>query len=100
LKEVLSVADSKVVPGYHLLNNVDKWLSLSPLHENLLPGGVLAQPPDDPNDPHRWSLFRPTFFGFLFSFVPQNSGSFLVDRLLFLSPPVGLVGHGRDPNRV
>ena len=48
---------------------------------------------DDPSDPHRWFLFRPPFFGFLFGFVPQASSNFRVDRQLFLNPQAGLVGN-------
>jgi hypothetical protein len=92
LEEILSAADGKVAPGYNLPKNLDKWTSLSPLHKFPLPWGTLA-PEDDPSDPHRWFLFRPPFFGFLFRFVPQASDNFRVDRQLFLSPPAGLVGN-------
>jgi hypothetical protein len=92
LEGILSAAVGKVVQGYNLANNLDKWTSLSPLHEYALPWGI--KPPfDDPNDPHRWFLFRPPFFGFLFSFVPQATNHFVADRLLFLHPPSGLVGN-------
>jgi hypothetical protein len=81
-----------VVPGYNLPNNLDKWTSLSPLHKFPLPWGD-APPAEDPSDPHRWFLFRPPFFGFLFSFAHQATSHFRVDRQLFLSPPAGLVGN-------
>jgi hypothetical protein len=92
LEKILSAADGKVVPGYNLPKNLDKWTSLSPLHQFPLPWGTLV-PDDDPSDPYRWFLFRPPFFGFLFRFVPVTSDNFRVDRQLFLSPPVGLVGN-------
>jgi hypothetical protein len=92
LREVLTDTDGKVVPGYNLQNNLEKWTNLSPLHKFPLPWGTLT-PDDDPSDPHRWFLFRPPFFGFLFRFVPQASDNFRVDRLLFLDPSSGLVGN-------
>jgi hypothetical protein len=92
LRETLAATDGKVAPGYSLANHLDRWTSLSPLHAFPLPWGTLA-PVDDPSDPHRWFLFRPPFFGFLFDFAPQASDNFRVDRLLFLEPPTGLVGN-------
>jgi hypothetical protein len=92
IEGILSTADGTVTPGYNLPNNLDKWTKLSPLHKFPLPWGTLA-PLEDPSDPHRWFLFRPPFFGFLFRFVPQASNNFRVDRQLFLSPPTGLVGN-------
>jgi hypothetical protein len=92
LRDILNAADGKVRPGYNLPNNLDKWTKLSPLHKFPLPWGTLA-PYDDPSDPHRWFLFRPPFFGFLFRFVPQASDNFRVDRELYLVPSSGLVGN-------
>lgn len=92
LRELLTASPGRVVPGYNLSRNLEKWIDLSPLHRFPLPWGVLP-PLDDPNDPHRWFLFTPPFFGFLFSFAPQATGNFHVDRQLFLSPPAGLVGN-------
>jgi hypothetical protein len=92
LREILTDAEGKEAPGYNLPNNLDKWTNLSPLHKFPLPWGTLA-PEDDPSDPHRWFLFRPPFFGFLFRFVGQASDNFMVDRLLFLDPSSGLVGN-------
>ncbi len=92
LREILTDTDGEVAPGYNLPNNLDKWTSLSPLHRFPLPWGTLV-PDDDPSDPHRWFLFRPPFFGFLFRFIPQASDNFWVDRLLFLDPSSGLVGN-------
>jgi hypothetical protein len=92
LEAILSAVDGKVVPGYNLPKHLDTWMNLSPLHKFPLPWGSIP-PIEDPSDPHRWFLFRPPFFGFLFSFVPVASNNFLVDRLLFLEPSVGLVGN-------
>jgi len=92
LREILTDVEGKEASGYNLPKNLDKWTDLSPLHKFPLPWGTLA-PEDDPSDPHRWFLFRPPFFGFLFRFVPQASDNFLVDRLLFLDPSTGLVGN-------
>jgi hypothetical protein len=47
----------------------------------------------DPSDPHRWFLFRPPFFGFLFRFLPETNDNFRLDRRLFLDPSAGLVGN-------
>lgn len=92
LREILTESDGKVAPGYNLPKYLDKWTNLSPLHTLPLPWGTL-EPDVDPSDPHRWFLYRPPFFGFLFRFVPQASDNFLVDRLLFLEPSTGLVGN-------
>jgi hypothetical protein len=48
---------------------------------------------EDPNDPHRWFLFQPPFFGFLFDEDVITSDNFTTDRLMFLHPPSGLVGN-------
>ncbi|MEU4482827.1 hypothetical protein AB0F68_32950 [Micromonospora sp. NPDC023966] len=82
--------DENVSPGYHLSNNLDKWLSLSPFHDRALPWGVFE--PDDSDDPHRWEVFRPPFFGFNFGFVPVHNDNFVVDRVHTLNPSVGDVG--------
>jgi hypothetical protein len=92
MEEIFSPVEGKVVPGFNLQKNFDKWMSLSPLHKFPLPWGPPV-PEDDPSDPHHWSLFRPPFFGFLFSFAPQTSDNFRVDHQLFLNPSVGLVGN-------
>jgi len=92
LREIFTDTDSKVTPGYNLPKNLDKWTSLSPLHKVPLPWGAVL-PDDDPTDPHRWFLFRPPFFGFLFSFIPVASDNFVVDRTLFLEASTGLVGN-------
>ena len=92
LRKLLTVTDGKITPGFNLPKNLDKWMYLSPLHTLPLPWGVLL-PPDDPNDPHRWFLFRPPFFGFLFRFAPQATSNFRVDRQHFLDPSAGLVGN-------
>ncbi|MFE9960222.1 hypothetical protein [Micromonospora sp. NPDC005299] len=82
--------DDNISPGFHLSNNLDKWLSLSPFHDRALPWGVLE--PDDSDDPHRWEVFRPPFFGFNFGFVPVHNDNFVVDRIHTLNPSVGDVG--------
>jgi hypothetical protein len=92
LEELLSAYDGKVVSGFNLRNNFTKWTKLSPLHRFALPW-VQALPEDDPNDPNRWFLFRPPFFGFLFSDDFITSDNFRADRLLYLHPPSGLVGN-------
>jgi hypothetical protein len=90
--EALLLPDTRVVAGFNLRNNFAKWTDLSPLHTYPLPWGP---PPldGDPNDPHRWFLFRPPFFGFLFSDNIVTSDHFNADRLLVLHPPSGLVGN-------
>jgi hypothetical protein len=103
IKEIVRAADAKVeamlppdtrdvAQGFNLQNNLPKWAKLSPLHKFPLPWGPVL-PDDDPNDPHRWFLFRPPFFGFLFSEDFVTSDHFRADRLLFLHPPSGLVGN-------
>ena len=91
LEEILSATDGTVAPGYNLPKHLDTWTSLSPLHKLPLPWGTPA-PAEHPADPHQWSLFRPPFFGSTFRFVPQKSSHFRVERLIFLTPAVGLVG--------
>ncbi|WP_089014209.1 hypothetical protein [Micromonospora inositola] len=83
-------ADGNISPGFHLSNNLDKWLSLSPFHDRALPWGVFE--PDDSQGPHRWEVFRPPFFGFNFGFVPVHNDNFVVDRIHTLNPSVGDVG--------
>ncbi|WP_406045020.1 hypothetical protein OG799_11415 [Micromonospora sp. NBC_00898] len=83
-------ADENISPGFHLSNNLDKWLSLSPFHDRALPWGVFE--PDDSQGPHRWEVFRPPFFGFNFGFVPVHNDNFVVDRIHTLNPSVGDVG--------
>lgn len=91
LEDVLA-ATGKVVPGYHLPGNLATWMKLSPLHRFPLPWGTLV-PHDDPSDPHRFFLFRPPFFGFLFRFLPETDDNFRLDRRHFLAPSAGLVGN-------
>jgi hypothetical protein len=83
----------KSVPGLHLRNNLKKWQGLSKLHAVPLDWGVLGDIEPDPNDPHRWFVFQPPFFGFNFKFVPVFNDHFIVDRLHHLDPRAGLVGH-------
>jgi hypothetical protein len=83
----------KATPGFHLRGNLKKWQGLSKLHAVPLDWGVLGDIEPDPNDPHRWFLFQPAFFGFNFKFVPVFNEHFVVDRLHHLDPRAGLVGH-------
>lgn len=92
IESVFSPDDGRTVQGYNLRNNFDRWTKLSPLHTFPLPWTPVV-PEDDPNDPHRWFLFRPPFFGFLFSDDFVTSDNFRADRLLYLHPPSGLVGN-------
>lgn len=78
--------------GYHLPKHLDRWTKLSPLHERRLPWEN-ALPPADPNDPHRWFLERPPFFGFLFHEDLLHSDGFVIDHQMLLAPSAGLVGH-------
>jgi hypothetical protein len=88
---VLTVHE-KVTPGFSLPKHYEKWVDLSPYHKFPLPWTV-GWPVIDPDDPHRWFLFQPPFFGFLFSFTPQTTSNFVVDRELILAPAVGEVGN-------
>ncbi|HEY0873178.1 MAG TPA: hypothetical protein VGD94_06875 [Vicinamibacterales bacterium] len=92
IEDALFPDDRHVTEGFNLRNHFEKWATLSPFHKFPLPWGPLV-PEDDPNDPHRWFLFRPPFFGFLFSQAFITSDNFRADRLLFLHPPSGLVGN-------
>lgn len=83
----------KATSGFHLRDNLKKWQGLSKLHATPLDWGVLGDIEPDPNDPHRWFLFQPPFFGFNFKFVPVHNEHFIVDRLHHLDPGAGLVGH-------
>ncbi|WP_157743257.1 hypothetical protein [Micromonospora coriariae] len=89
LTDVFTV-DDNISTGFHLSSNLDKWLSLSPFHDRALPWGVFE--PDDSQDPHRWEVFRPPFFGFNFGFTPVHNDNFVVDRIHTLNPSVGDVG--------
>jgi len=93
LEGLLLPDDRKVVSGFNLPNNLSKWTKLSPLHNFPLPWGPIVQLEEDPNNPYRWFLFQPPFFGFLFSDDIITTGDFRADRLLYLHPPSGLVGN-------
>jgi hypothetical protein len=77
--QALLAAAGKVVPGHHLPQHLGAWKKLSPLHEVALPWGEIG-PVGPVDDPHRWFLFRPPFFGFNFAFFLQRSANFVVDR--------------------
>jgi hypothetical protein len=87
LEEVLTVPTGPVTPGFHLGNNRDQWVSLSPLHKFPLPWGL----PDDPVD-GGWIVERPPFFGFLMSHSIQRTSAFRADYEHVLSPPAGQIG--------
>jgi hypothetical protein len=70
LEAALLLDDGKVTAGHNLRKNLQKWTSLSPLHKFPLPWGT-PELPAAPPDPHRWFVFRPPFFGFLFRFDHQ-----------------------------
>lgn len=93
LQSILGKADGKVVPGYNLALNLQSWKKLSPLHQFALPWGELELPPEDPNDPHRWFLFRPPWFGFDWSSDLGTTGEFSVNHEHIVSPAAGLVGN-------
>ncbi|WP_422733588.1 hypothetical protein ACN26Y_24570 [Micromonospora sp. WMMD558] len=90
LADVLAPCDAHVSPGFHLADNLDAWLRLSPLHDHALPWGDIK--PDDEPGPHRWAVHRPPFFGFTFGFLPVRSDNFVVDRVHTLNPSLGDVG--------
>jgi hypothetical protein len=92
LRKVLSGVEGKVTPGFNVSKNFKKWVGMTPFHKFPLPW-VFDLPDDDPNDPHRWFLFRPPFFGFLFHFSPVATSNFVVDHEHVLVPSVGLVGN-------
>lgn len=92
IKEIFSPVDGKVFPGYSMSNNLQKWIELSPLHKFPIDWGGI-KPDDDPSDPHRWFLFMPPFFGFLFHFDHLASENYIADRLLYLMPASGLTGN-------
>jgi hypothetical protein len=84
--DVIGPPEGKVVAGFNLGKNLDKWTKLSPLHKFPLPWGTVLE--EDPS----WSLYRPPFFGFLFGDDIHTSSNFSADWLLHLHPPSGLVG--------
>jgi hypothetical protein len=92
LRGALSVLPGKVTPGFNLARNGEAWVNLSPLHKFPLPWDLGWLDPDTDN-PHRWFLFRPPFFGFLFGGSFQSSSNFDVDRQHILVPSAGQVGN-------
>jgi hypothetical protein len=87
------LADGKIdaTPGFHLPSNLDEWTKLSPLNTLPLPWGI--EPLDDPDDPHRWFVETPPWFGFLFRFAVEGSSNFHAGRQHVLDPSAGLVGN-------
>ena len=88
--ELTSVPDANVTAGFHLASNLDAWVGLSPHHQRALPWGVTS--PTGLDDPHRWEVFQPPFFGFNFGFTQVHDNNFVVDRIHTLNPSVGDVG--------
>lgn len=89
------------VPGYAMGANRDRWTNLSPHNRLPLPWGVV--PVDDPDDPHRWFVFQPPFFGFNYQFACTTTEGYVADRVHVVDPPAGLVGYeatlkGNDEN--
>ncbi|MCK6447166.1 MAG: hypothetical protein L6Q99_12320 [Planctomycetes bacterium] len=92
LQSLVLPDERKLARGYGVRDNFAKWSKLSPFHKFPLPwGGDLPELESD--DPHRWFLFRPPFFGFLFSEEFVTSDNFDADRQMILHPPSGLVGN-------
>ena len=79
------------VPGYAMSGHRDRWAKLSPLNTHPLPWGFPTR--GDPNDPHRWFVFRPPFFGFNFQFATSTTQGYLADREHFVDPAAGLIGY-------
>lgn len=92
VRKVLSASTRGAQKGFRLSRNLDSWHSLSPLHTVSLPWGDL-QFESDPNDPHRFFLFRPPYAFFQFDFESLRTGNFVVDHTLFLDPSIGVVGN-------
>jgi hypothetical protein len=92
LQELLPAPPEKAVPGHHLVQDLKSWKKLSPLNEHALPWGDVLTDFDE-EDPHRWHLFQPPFWGFDFGWFQQNNDNFHVDRLHYLEPASGLVGN-------
>jgi hypothetical protein len=93
LQELLPAPAEKAVPGHHLAQDLKTWKKLSPLNKHALPWGDLVLTDFDEEDPHRWHLFRPPFWGFDFGWFQQNNDNFRVDHLHYLEPASGLVGN-------
>lgn len=92
LRAALSLDTRKLARGYGMRGNFAKWSKLSPFNQFSLPWGNKL-PDIESTDPHRWFLFRPPFFGFLFSEEFVTTDNFDADRRMILHPPSGLVGN-------
>jgi hypothetical protein len=88
----LSQIEGKVVTGHALSLNLENWKKLSPLNKLSLPWGEWPFD-EDPNDPHRWFLFRPPFFGFDWTSFLGREGDFRINRDHIIDPAAGLVGN-------
>lgn len=94
LVAVFSATDGKLTAGFDVAKNFEKWSTLTPFHKFPLPWVIGLPPLDpDPNDPHRWFLFQPPFFGFLFGRDFITTSNFTVDWEHVLVPSVGQVGN-------
>jgi hypothetical protein len=91
LRKALSPVEGKIEQGYNLSQNLQKWTDLSPFHKFPLPWGDVPDIGSD--DPHRWFLFRPPFFGFDLRATTVVSDNARVDWQNILEPPIGLVGN-------
>jgi hypothetical protein len=92
LVQTLSQIEGKVVTGHALSLNLENWKKLSPLNKLSLPWGEWPFD-EDPNDPHRWFLFRPPFFGFDWTSFLGREGDFRINRDHIIDPAAGLVGN-------
>jgi hypothetical protein len=81
----------KAARGKLIASDYGEWQSLTPFHNFPLAWGV-EPPVVDPDDPYRWFLFRPPFFGFLFHYWQSCYGGFRPDYELFLNPSTSLIG--------
>jgi len=92
VRDVLGEPGGKVVPGHYLPANLKEWEKLSPQNKRPLPWGSVL-PWDDPNDPHRWFVYRPPFFGFDWSSLLWGKGGCRVSHDHVLDPRGGLCGN-------
>jgi hypothetical protein len=82
-----------VVSGHAMSAHRERWAKLSPFNQHALPWGDLHILELDPDDPHRWFVFRPPFFGFNFAFSSQTTQGYTADRVHIVDPPAGLIGY-------
>ena len=92
-RALTTVDRGRVGPGFAMSGHRDRWAKLSPFNTHALPWGDLPTLELDPNNPHRWFVFRPPFFGFNFQFSSGSSGGYTADRIHIVDPPAGLIGY-------